>query len=265
MISRLIAAGVLALTAATAQTYAYRAWFPDGAGVDIQIETTGSTAQTELSGGGGISAGHKYTSDDYLFRYVQDGQGKTIFGYVLEANKAREPNAVTIRIKNAAHAGDPTVSGMREFAAVKYGQEVKIEILANPTTGERVYDVLRPVEAPSPSPGYHTIGNVDIPKLVVNGQTMAVKGAWENDKLPRLYIPGRGAYYLSWASRPKYRLAGYIERGRLIFLMDSEYVEMSFLGNVLGDKEGGPVWIYRDPDFVPANHGGATCSLDSYR
>jgi hypothetical protein len=43
------------------------------------------------------------------------------------------------------------------------------------------------------------------------------------------------------------------------------YVEMTFAGNVLGEKEGGPVWVYLDPAFVPADRGGAACSLDSYR
>jgi hypothetical protein len=96
----------------------------------------------------------------------------------------------------------------------------------------------------------------------VNGQTRAVKSDWGGSELPRLYVPGRGAYYLSWASRPKYRLAGYIEKNRLIFLMDNMYVEMTFAGNVLIAAEGGPVWVYHDPGF---DKGGVTCSLDSYR
>jgi hypothetical protein len=93
---------------------------------------------------------------------------------------------------------------------------------------------------------------------------MAVKSSWALDQFPRLYVPAHGAYFLSWESRPKYRLAGYIEKNRLIFLMDSEYVEMTFASNVLIATEGGPVWVYHDPGFVP-DHGGATCLLDSYR
>ena len=257
MIARLLAAGVLAACSAAAQTYAQRVWFPDGAGVEIHTETTGSTQQTELQGGGMLG-------DDRVTRFIEDSHSKTVFAYELEANRAAEPNAVTIRIKPVGH-GDTTVSALREFPAVKIGREVKLEILTNPTTGERVYDVLRPVEGPVVRPGYRSIEGLDVPKLVLNGQTMAVKGGWQRDGLPRLYVAGRGAYYLSWESRPKYRMAGYIEKGRLIFLMDNMYVEMTFAGNVLGEKEGGPVWVYLDPAFVPADRGGAACSLDSYR
>ena len=257
MIAKLLAAGAFAAFSITAQTYATPAWFPDGSGVELHIETTGSTTQTELTGGGGIFIRQGIAE---LYRSVQDSHGTTIFGYRLEAYKAPEPNAITIRITQA-RAGDPTVSDVREFPAVKYGQEVKIEILTNPATGERVYDVLRPIEGRSPAPGQHAIGGVAIPKLVVNGQTLAVKSDWATGQSsPRLYIPGHGAYYLSWESRPKFRLAGYIEKSRLIFLMDSQYVDMTFPGNVL-TAEGGPGWIYHDPNFA---QGGATCLLDSY-
>jgi hypothetical protein len=257
MIVRLMAAGVLAVTAVAAQTYATRAWFPDGAGVEIHAETTGSTQQTELQGGGTMS-------DERTMRFMLDSHGKTVFAYGLDARKAESPDAVTIRIEPLGH-GDTTVSAVREFPAVRIGQEVKIEILSNPTTGERVFDVLRPIERRRPPPGYHSIEGVDIPKLVVNGQTRAVKSDWGGSDLPRLYVPGRGAYYLSWASRPKYRLAGYLEKNRLIFLMDGIYVEMTFVGNVLRERESGPVWVYRDPAMGPADQGGASCSLDSYR
>ena len=67
---------------------------------------------------------------------------------------------------------------------------------------------------------------------------------------PRLYLPGHGAYYLAWETRPQYRLAGYIEKNRLIFLMDNEFVEMTFASKVLVAAEGGPVWVYHDPSFV---------------
>ena len=256
MIVRLMAAGLLAAFWATAQTYATPAWFPDGTGVELHIETTGSTTQIQLTGGGVIWIDQGIA---HVYRSVQYSHGKTVFGYELEAYKAREPSAIAIRITRGA--GDPTVSDVREFPAVKYGQEVKIEILTNPATGERVYDVLRPIEGRSPAPGQHAIGGVTIPKLVVNGETVAVKSDWGGDQSPRLYIPGHGAYYMSWESRPKFRLAGYIEKNRLIFLMDRQYVEMAFPSNVLTKAEGGPVWIYHDPNFV---QGGATCLLESY-
>jgi len=248
MIGKVLAVGMFAALAAAAQSYVTRAWFPDGAGVDVYTETTGPTQQTVPSGGGMISYGQ-------VKRIVQDSQFTIVFAYVLEAGKAPDSDAITIRIKPAT--GVATVSGVREFPEVKRGQEVKIEILGNRATGERVYDVLRPAEGTNPAPGQGSVRVMVIPaagaaKLVVNGQALAVRNNWSAGKPARLYLPGHGSYYLSWENRPKFRLAGYMQGNRLVFLLDTEYVELTFEGNVLTTAEGGPVWIYHDAGFVSA-------------
>jgi hypothetical protein len=262
VIGRLLALAMLFAVSARAQHYAQRFWFDDGAGVELRTETTRSIAKTDVSGGGMISW-DEATHDDKVSRYVLDSHDKTIFAYGLQASRGPGADEITIRL-NPFGTG-PTVAALREFKAVKYGQEVKIEILANPSTGERVFDVLRPVEGPSPSPGHRAVEAVSVPRLTVNGNAIAVKSSWATGQPARLSVPGHGAFYLSWESRPKSRLAGYIEKNRLIFLVDSEYVEMTFPGNVLGMADGGPVWVYHDPGFVPENQGGAVCLLDSYR
>ena len=244
MIARLFVSGVLAVLPAAAQSHVIRAWFPDGAGVELYTEIASSSQQTSVQGGGMIQNGR-------LSRIVQDSQNTTVFSYDLEAEKAAEPGAVTIRIKPAS-GGTPTVAAVREFPSVKRGQEVRLEILANPATGERVYDVLRVADGPNPSPQGLAVQVVERPVsgpigLVVNGQSLVIKSTWTAGKPARLYLPGQGAFYLSWENRPKFRLAGYVEKNRLIFLMDSDYVEMTLGGNVLTTAERGPVWVYHDP------------------
>lgn len=257
MIAKLLAVGVLVAASADGQGYVTRAWFPDGAEVQLRTETTGGT-QT-VPGGGGVR-------DEHLLRLLQDSHYNIIFYYELEAEKVRGSDAVTIRVKPAKGAS-PTVSAVREFPAVKIGQEVKFEILSNTATGERVFDVFRPADEPNPDPGHCLVRVSAFPetssvKLTVNGKPVWLENDWTAGKPARLYMPGQGAYYLSWESRPKYRLAGYIEKNRLIFLMESQYVELTFPGNVLTTAEGGPVWIYHDPNFA---QGGPSCVLDSYR
>jgi len=258
MKGRLFALVVLAAGPACAQNYAQRFWFDDGAGIEMHTQNVGSQGIIEVNGGGSISAG------DIVGRFVEDIHNKVIFAYELEAHRGPLPGEIGIRLKPSS-AG-PTVAAVRDFPAVKYGQEVKIEILVNPTTGEKIYDVLRPVEGPDPAPGRRAVQGVWVPKLVVNGKAMTVKSSWALGQEARLYVPGKGAYFLAWEARPDYRLAGYFENNRLIFLLDSEYVEMEFPGEkVLPAKAGGPVWVYRDPNFVPqTTTGGFTCLLDSY-
>ena len=258
MMLRILIASLLGAASGAAQTYGQQFWFSDGAGLELHTETTGPTAVA----GGGMISWDEASRTDRVSRFVKDSQDKTIFSYELEARHADEPGGINIRIR--PFQGGATVSRDREFKAVKYGQEVQFEILANPKTGERVYDVLRPIEGPSPNPGRLGIQAVSIPRLVVDGHVTAVKGSWPEKELPRLSIPGRGAFYLAWKSKPKYKLAGYLEKNRLVFLMDGAYVEMIFAGNVPGAQEAGPVWIYHDPNFKSTKDGGAVCLLDSY-
>jgi hypothetical protein len=253
------------------------AWFPDGAGVELYTETTGSRQQTSLQGAGMIAY-------NQVHRIVSDNQNRIVFAYELEAERAPEPGAITIRLQPvspevAGHMPEngrflvdapggriPTLSGVREFRSVKRGEEVKIEILANPATGEKVYDVLRPTDEPKPYPGgpvirsdRRPVGGTTAPqevRVVVNGQALAVRSSWTAGKPARFYLPGHGAYYLSWGSLPNFRLAGYIEKNRLIFLLDSKYVEITCLSNILTTAERGPVWVYHDPDYTPEPRDG---------
>ncbi len=258
MIVRVMLAGLLAMATAAAQTYAQQFWFSDGAGMELHTENTGQAGVV----GGGMISWDQASQTDRVSRFVRDSQGKTIFAYELEAHRAEEPGTINILIR--PFPGGPTVSREREFKAVRYGQEVQFEILANPKTGERIYDVLRPIEGASPNPGRLGIQAVSIPRLVLDGHVTAVKGSWPESGLPRLYIPGHGTFYLSWQSKAKYKLAGHFEKSRLVFTMDGENVEMLFPGSVPGTQETGPVWVYHDPNFVPAKNGGAVCLIDSY-
>jgi len=286
MIARLLVAGALAVASASAQgrmVDTILAWFPDGAGVELHTQTQtlvtpgSKTVIHPLQGAGMITF-------DRVHRIFVDSQDKIVFAYELEAEKAPEEGAITIRIKPVSSevAGSlaangrlgmdapggrvPTVSAMREFRSVQRGQEVKIEILENPTTGGKVFDVLRPTDEHKPYPGgpmitfaKRPLGGTPTPpevRLVVNGQALAVKNSWTAGKPARLYLPGHGAYYLSWESLPNFRMAGYIEKNRLIFLWESEYVEITGSGNILTAAERGPVFIYHDPDYVPEPRDG---------
>ncbi len=45
-----------------------------------------------------------------------------------------------------------TVAAAREFDGVRKGQAVRLEILYNPATGEKVYDIFRPSTDARPGP-----------------------------------------------------------------------------------------------------------------
>src|SRR4030081_3067380 len=113
-----------------------RASFPDGTGVEIRTETTGSS-QIDSEGEMGIGPG--VGSQDLVNRVVVDGANNILFVYNLEASRGASPGTVKIRIepiraateagmlKDAARPGRPrfsgthlpTVAGVRDFPTVK--------------------------------------------------------------------------------------------------------------------------------------------------
>src|ERR1700735_615636 len=138
-----------------------RAYFLDGTGVECEQEATGSTVLA-LHGGG------VRVSDAGIERVVSDKDGNILYAYFVEAWAGPRAGAVTIRIKpldketetsltshpgRGWHTTGPigTVAGIREFPGVQKGQAVRLEILYNPSTGEKIYDILRP--SPDVSPG----------------------------------------------------------------------------------------------------------------
>ena len=146
-----------------------RAWFVDGAGLEIYSETTGSTnarAVSPVSPQGSIGI-----ALDRVNRLVLNKDRTVLFGYILEARRSPASNGVSIRIEpldSAARDNLPThlrypalplpsVATVREFSPVKFGEVVTLDILFNPSTGEKVYDVIRPITDPSPSPAHPVV------------------------------------------------------------------------------------------------------------
>jgi peroxiredoxin len=108
-----------------------------------------------------------------------------VFAYHVEASRGPEPGTVTIRIlpisagtkagilmdreksgrPKVTGSNVPTVAAAREFHAVQIGEMVTLQILQSPSTGERIYDVLRPIADRSPSPGTMMVTAVDASTL----------------------------------------------------------------------------------------------------
>jgi hypothetical protein len=245
-----------------------RAWFADGTGVEFDTETTGSTLFE--SHGGAVTG-----SDKGIKRVVLDKDGNPLYEYGIEAWAGPQPGTVTIRIKpleaenqarlpkqNAKKDLAPpvaTVAGVREFRGVQKGQAVRLEILYNPSTGEKIYDVLRPSTDAKPRPtaladsvpAVEELSFRDI-ALVVNGEKTSAPAGWITGAVARLYVPGHGAYFLS-TYQPKtpqeFRHSVYADRNDLEFALDGDLIHITSVGNVLTLSENGIVWVYHDPKY----------------
>jgi hypothetical protein len=261
-----------------------RAWFPDGTGVEFDTETTGSTSQSS-------SGGALVVNDQGIHRVVSDKDGNILYAYRVEAFAGPQPGTVTIRIKpidaeyealvrsrgqkglktagKAPSGPIATVAGVREFPGLSKGQAVTLEILYNPSTGEKVYDVLRPSTDISPVTAGHA-GADSAPAaeelsfreiaMVVNGEKTAAPSGWLTGAAARLYLPGHGAYFLS-SYQPKtaqvFRHLVYADRHNLEFAIDGDFIRITSSGNVLTRSESAVVWVYHDPKYRPQPESGA--------
>lgn len=257
-----------------------RASFPDGTGLEIFTETTGSS-QIDPEGEMGIGPG--VGSQDLVNRVVVDRADKILFVYNVEASQGARPNTVVIRIEPISAATEagmlkyeashgrpfpsahlPTVAGVREFPAVKIGEAVTLDILSNPATGEKIFDVLRPIRiatpppamSVSPAPDRETISLNDI-SLRVNGRALAAPASFIIGSAVRIDIPRLGTYVVAaYDPRDKspdheFFAIGHAEGKTLSWMMGRDRIEITSGTKVLAPSGNGTLWVNHDPHYQP--------------
>jgi hypothetical protein len=252
-----------------------RASFPDGTGLEIFSETTGSS---QINSTGEMGIGPGVGTQDLVNRVVVDGANNILFVYNLEASRGSRPDTVKIRIepisgateagmlKDAARPGRPrfsgahlpTVAGVREFSAVKIGEAVTLDILYNPSTGEKIFDVLRPISGSSP---VMSVTSIVAPETIslkqiairVNGRAVSAPASFIIGSAVRVDIPRQGTYVLAaydpHQASPDRRFAAiaHADGKTLSWAMGSDRVEITSNTNVLTRSGKGVLWVYHDP------------------
>lgn len=233
--------------------------FGDGTGLDIHTESTGSNLPVSTSGSEVVPAGYDF------HRVVFDKAGALLLGYDIEARKAGQ-GTYTVRIKpvdtdkfkiggNGKWLDIPTVSGVREFPPLRTGDAVEVDILYNPATRERIYDVLKVAAeqpparvAPDPSGERFSLENV---RVTINGKTIVEqRNTWMRGAAVMIYLPGRGESYLALSPSADFPLQayGWIDHNILRFFAGGELVEITGKSNMLQKSDFGTVWVYHVPE-----------------
>ena len=257
-----------------------RASFPDGIGLEIFTQTTGSSQINAL---GGMGIGPGAGSQDLVNRVVVDGANNILFVYnLLEASRGASPGTVKIRIepisaateagmlKDAARPGRPrfsgthlpTVAGVREFPAVKIGEVVTLDILYNPSNGDKVYDVLRPITSSNPPLSVTTVVAPETISLKqigikVNGRAVSAPASWMIGEAFRIDIPRHGTFvvaaYEPHEASPNSGFAAiaHADGKALSWTMGRDRVEITSSTNVLTRSDKGVLWVYHDPHYQP--------------
>jgi len=273
----LAAIAVLATVMHAARPYTMRAWFPDGTGLEIFTETSGAS-ELEVQSGLGIGPG---VTHDLVNRVVVDRNNNILFAYNIEASRGARPDTVLIRIEPISAATEaamlkrdlgpktpkfagthlPTVATIREFPAVRIGEVVTLDILYNPSTGEKIFDVFRPVTDAPPSsgrmlvssskPARETISFKDV-SIRLNGKPVSAPASWMIGAAVRIDIPGHGSYVVATYD-PQGSSAGHTftpvaraEKKTLSWSIDGDRVEITSGTDVLAQSANGNLWVYHD-------------------
>ena len=210
-----------------------------------------------------------------------DRANNILFVYNLEASRGATPNTVMIRIKPISAATEaemlkreasnnkpfpgghlPTVAGVREFPAVKIGEVVTLDILYNPSTGEKIFDVLRPITAPTSGmsvtvvPRPETISLKDI-AIRVNGRPIFAPASLMIGSVVRIDIPRHGAYVVAAYDPHKavpdsaFAAIAHADGKKLSWAMGGDRVEITSSTSVLTLSGKGVLWVYHDPHYQP--------------
>jgi hypothetical protein len=259
-------------------THIMQASFPDGTRLEIFTEATGSTAiDAEGSMGIGPGTGHQ----DLIDRIVVDRTNNILFAYNIEASKGASPDTVLIRIDPYSPATEkimmedmgprmglhfsgahfPTVAAVREFAGVKIGEAVTLDILLNPSTGEKIYDVLRPIAA-SPAgrmkvQAVPTAETISLKQVVIrlNGRELSAPASWMIGGAIRIDIPGHGAWVVAaedpnaTSSDRVFGPIAHVEGKTLSWVLDGDRIEVTSAANILAQSANRTLWVYHDLHF----------------
>lgn len=266
---------VLALALATASLHAAtRAHFPDGTAVEIFTQTTGST-KIDPAGGIGLM-------EDIVHRFIMDENNNVLFGYLLHASRGASPNTISISIEpmsaedqhtwlsdggfpmHSAKPTFPTVAAIRDFPEVKIDQAVTLDVLLNPSTGERIYDVLRPVvdNAPDALPSRMSVRSttpqptISLKQIIlrVNSNFYPIPQSWVVGSAVRIEIPGYGLVIVGAQNPHNEKFGRFAPTGRadgkkLTWKAGSDTVEITSETDILSQSKAGDLWVYTDRTF----------------
>jgi hypothetical protein len=163
----------------------------------------------------------------------------------------------------------PTVASVREFKSVRIGEAVSIDILFNPSTGERIFDVIQPITLTPAQVALKETAQLEDEfsfmkvRIAINGKTVEEPGnSWMIGGAMKIALPGRGTVYLAIkpvTSHP-FQPVGRAEKGKLTFPLGTDFVEITSAENVMKKSSYRTIWVYWDPKAPNTHSVDLTCS-----
>jgi hypothetical protein len=266
----LIACAVLAAAVSYAQDQqkgTLGVWLHDN--IHLAIETGASGRQVQTARSSSVYVG----DGNVVHRVIADMNGIPVFAYDIEAFRNGQ-DLLTLRIKpldpsyelwiredmskTGSNSQLPTFSAARDVSGIHTGDTVSIDILQNPNTGEKLFDLIRvTIDMPPQVRGPEWSLTLTHMQVLVNGRPIvpeSERGGSIGGAAARIYIPGNGAFILSLVPVPnRFQQAANVERNRVAFMSGEDRIEVVSDENLLGQPERGQLWILQLPGYKPGN------------
>ncbi len=239
----------------SSQTGALKVRFASGAAVEIRTLSTGPNLPLSTSGTTTVPDGQAF----HRLVFSNDPvDGVPLLGYDIEAKPLGQA-AYGLRIRpisNVKVGGRgkwleiPTIAAARDFPPLRAGDSVEVDILLNPATRERIYDVLTlaAIAPPAPAPPAERF-SLKSPRVSLAGKTVREpREIWMTGAALGIDLPGKGRYYFSLAPPPGLpaQPAAWVDRNTLRFHAGSDLVEISAESNILEKSVFATVWVYAE-------------------
>jgi len=151
----------------------------------------------------------------------------------------------------AARRDYPTIARVREFPQVALGETVSLEVLSDPSTGERLFDLIQPVAQGRRQTRPDEEISLQEMRLSINGKLVTEFGnSWMIGSAVKIALPRIGIVFLMRTPPDTYgfQKVGDVNGGRLTFSVGEDRIELLSKSNILKTSETGAMWVYRDPD-----------------
>jgi hypothetical protein len=151
----------------------------------------------------------------------------------------------------------PTIAAPREFPSVRIGEAVQLDILYNASTGEKIFDVIEPIDARPDKMSVAPEDELSFKQVQISVNGTVVKepaNTWMIGTAIKMSLPRLGTVYLVAKPFAKYPFepVGRVDGAKLTFPVVNDVVEVVSQSNIFKTRETGPVWIFRDTSVKPA-------------
>jgi len=228
--------------------------------------------------------GGVFTDSDGAHHTISDNTSKRLFGYDLRLEPSADGLTAKLILQPLSQkfsVPDPSwtlVSPPRypSIAGVRVGETVAIDLLVNPSTGQKVVDYLTllrsaPVEMPNEPARDIALADVELtvqsPRILLNGRQFAPEGsdtdAGASGEAVGIYVPGMGRFAVSLLPHKGFQRLGVVSGNKFRFQDGASTIEVTSQSRIVPASGVFHLYVNNDRNWVPRDRLNDQFSLEA--